>query len=162
MSGLCLDTNIASRIATNDNLLETLRDQTDLLIPAPAMVEIVRGFEQSNPSGAEALYDDLIDQFSQFAIRIAPFDEMAARVAGHLLGRRPTAPPDASSNKRSKTDRQRAWVFDILIFAVAASNGASVLTRDLRHFRYLAGVLDALTPPFIAPPEILSPSNVRS
>lgn len=160
MSGLCLDTNIASRIALNNDLLETLRDQKDLLIPAPAMVEIVRGFEQSNPSGAEALYDDLVDQFEEFAIVVAPFDVNAARVAGHLLGRRPLPPPDTRADSRRKTVRRRAWTFDILIFSVAAATGASLLTRDLRHFRHLAAALDALAPPFIAPPEILSPAEV--
>lgn len=161
MPGLCLDTNIVSRIALNGDVLDALRNQTELVIPAPALVEIVRGFELADQNNAAALYDDLVDQFNQFGINFAPFDENAARVAGHLLGRRPIPPSDTRSDKRRKTDRRRAWTFDILIFAVAAATGASVLTLDTRHFRHLAGALDALTPPFVVPPEILSPADLR-
>lgn len=98
MPGLCLDTNIASRIASHGEVLETLGEQFELFLPAPALVEIVRGFERSDPDTAATRYEDLVDQLDEFAVAVAPFDQGAARVAGQLLARRRVAPPDARSD----------------------------------------------------------------
>ena len=123
---LILDTNVVSEVrkpSGNRNVKTWLSDQNgdEMYISAITVLELQRGISQSEKRGDKPQatmlarwLDDML--LPTFAGRILPVDHSIARLAGRLEWPSP------------------ADFRDALIAATAIEHGATVVTRNVRHF----------------------------
>ena len=125
---IAIDTNIASQLLRPDadhSVVAWLdrHKETDLRITSVSVMEIRRGLELM-PDGRRrtALVDEWARIFEAiFAGRVLPFDRDSAEIAGRLMAQRV---------RRGIT----IDLADTQIAAIAIANGASIATRNVRHF----------------------------
>lgn len=148
------DTTVASRLHPTSDVLEyaieQLRRGNPVRIAAPAVLEIVYGYERAvarDPRFA-TLRDWFVGKLAGDTFNVVAFDGRAALVAGRLRGVKPYPPP--GRDRRSKTMRQAAWLLDIQIAATAYAAGLDVATENQSDFQRLAALLAQLFPD--APP----------
>lgn len=124
-----LDTNVLSELMTHSPSLEVLawisgqRATGELCLTTITVAEILYGIELL-PKGKrrDGLLAEAEAMFTEdFASRILPFEEQAARIFGKIAaGRRARGRPIAE--------------FDAQIAAIASANGAALATRNSADF----------------------------
>lgn len=138
---IVLDTNVVSetlRASPHSSVVAwlDLQDEMELFICAPVLAELRYG-EQLLPAGRRrTALSVAIDQIENHAFRgrILPFDQAAATIYARL----------AATRKRNGRPLNQ---MDGLIAAIAASQGATLCTRDEEGFAELGLVV---VNPFIA------------
>ena len=138
MSRYLLDTNVISNVTKpvpSESLLAWMGDQVDedLFIASLTIAEIRRGVLEK-PAGRkrdqlEAWFAGPEGPSALFAGRVLPFDEKAGLVWARLM-----ADGTAAGRPRS--------ALDMIIAAVAESNGCTIVTDNEKHF---AGI-DTINP----------------
>jgi predicted nucleic acid-binding protein len=150
------DTTLVSRIQPRTEVLDYVVDQAvagdPVRVAAAGVLEVVYGYQLR--AASDARFRSLLDWFTRFiasdALNVVPLDGRAAVVAGQLRGESRFAPPKRSTDRRSKTMRQAAWLMDIEIAAIAFAAGLDVATANRSDFEALAAQLATLYPD--APP----------
>jgi predicted nucleic acid-binding protein len=125
---IVLDTNVASEVMKPKPSAQVLswiaaHPRESLFITTITQAEILYGVEIP-PAGKRrtALQEDIDGILDvEFAGRILPFDEQAARAFSRIAAKR-------------RTGGRPIAAFDAQILAIAFSRGASVATRDVRDF----------------------------
>lgn len=130
MSRYLLDTNVISNVTKpvpSESLLTWMGDQVDedLFIASLTIAEIRRGVLEK-PAGRkrdqlEAWFTGPEGPSALFAGRVLPFDEKAGLVWARLM-----ADGTAAGRPRS--------ALDMIIAAVAESNGCTIVTDNEKHF----------------------------
>jgi len=129
---IIVDTNVASELmayAPNTHVIAWL-DRTDpeqLWMTAITVFEITGGIERKQKGRRQramlAAFDQLL--IHDFQNRVLPFDLSAALHAGRI---------EADRRRRGRP----AGFGDTQIAGIAASRGAAIATRNVRHFRDLS------------------------
>ncbi len=125
---IILDTNVISEIIRADsdpNVVDWLNTQSlnTVWTTSIATMELRNGVELVTSIGRRADLERRIEAFfAQFLPgRIAPFDAPAAEVAGALMARR-------------RRQGQTVDIRDTQIAGIAVSRGATLATRNTKHF----------------------------
>jgi predicted nucleic acid-binding protein len=125
MTKILLDTNVLSELVRprpEPKIQAFIRAQTDLIISALTIHELVFGAERaSDPARRTKLLSWITGIRTQFAGRIVNVDADIAEQAGRLRA--------GAASQGANTDPM-----DALIAACAASEGATIATRNVRDF----------------------------
>lgn len=136
MNGYLLDTSFVSvfapgRFTLTVSFLDWVKRQEaqkNWYLSTVVLAEIERGISKARRTGAPAKADRLARwlemTIEEFADRILPIDELAAREAGRL-------------GDRTSARGNNPGFADILLAATARTNNLGVLTANVRHFAAL-------------------------
>lgn len=121
-----LDTNVLSELtrrAPDPGVLRWLRSHDDVWTTSVVVGELLFGVARLRPGRRrEALHAAVLSILSErFRDRVLPFDE-------------PAAVEYAVVRRRQERAGRPAGDLDTMIAAVARAHGASVVTRNIRHF----------------------------
>jgi tRNA(fMet)-specific endonuclease VapC len=127
-----LDTDVLSRLmAGNERLEQRAREAGDVAITIVTRIEVLQGRFASVVKAADGdkllQAQDWLERNEAFIedIEVVPFDETAAGEFDRLR----------QDKKLKKIGRA-----DLLIACIALAQGATLVTRNLRHFRQVPGL----------------------
>lgn len=125
---------------------------TPIQLSAVALHEACYGYaaEASRRPEFTTLLAWLVPYVDSGRVEILALDGRAAVVAARLRAATQPTPPSARGDRRSKSLRRIAWLFDIQIAATAWVAGHDVATANRRDFERIAQTLAELFP--AAPP----------
>ncbi len=124
-------------------MLAAAADGAPISVPTAVLTEVSYGvmrFAEGNAALLDA-YAWLRGLLEDGLLRALPLNASGAEVAGELRAAHPLPPSGGSRRKAPKTDRRVAWMLDLLIAGTAWVHGHDVVTRNVRDFEAIAGLL---------------------
>lgn len=145
------DTTVVSRLHPGSHaesvLVSHAREGQTIAVPAPAIMEVVRGLASS--ALRDPRFRSALSWFVGLGVgglfETLPLDRRAAVVAGRMRAMRPV-PPTVRRRRGTKTEQRAGWVLDMQIAACAWVHGREIATENRRDFEVLRDLIADLYP----------------